>query len=103
MWHKLAEQLSDKSNELTELQPVSLGLPILKELVAMWMVDMSEYLAENPQIIVNGFVKAGITAALDRKQTEDTEDDVDYNTESDFDETESDSDEVDSDVQVIEI
>ena len=39
---KLAEQLSDKSDESTELQPVSLGLPILKELGAMWMVEMSE-------------------------------------------------------------
>ena len=50
----------------------------------MWMIELSEYLVGNPQIIVNGFVKAGITAALDRKQTEDTdedtEDDVDYNT-----------------------
>ena len=29
------------------------------------MVEMAEYFAENPQIIVNGFIKAGITGALD--------------------------------------
>ena len=29
------------------------------------MVDMFEYIASNPQIIVNGFIKSGILAALD--------------------------------------
>ena len=29
------------------------------------MVEMAEYFADNPQIIVNGFVKAGIAGALD--------------------------------------
>lgn len=29
------------------------------------MVDIAEYFAHNPQIIVNGFFKAGITGALD--------------------------------------
>ena len=29
---------------------------------------MAEYFADNPQIIVNGFVKAGITAALDGQE-----------------------------------
>ena len=29
---------------------------------------MAEYFADNPQIIVNGFVKAGIMAALDGRQ-----------------------------------
>ena len=40
---KLVEQLSDESNETTELQPVSLGLPIFNKLGAMRMVEMSEY------------------------------------------------------------
>ena len=29
------------------------------------MVEMAEYFADNPQIIVNGVVKAGIAGALD--------------------------------------
>ena len=29
------------------------------------MVEMAEYVVNNPQIIVNGFVKAGIAGALD--------------------------------------
>ena len=43
---KLSEQLSDESDiESTNLQPISLGLPVLKELGAKWMVEMSEYFA----------------------------------------------------------
>ena len=32
---------------------------------------MAGYFTENPKIIVNGFVRAGITAALDGKDPED--------------------------------
>ena len=91
---KLSEQLSDESNiQSTDLQPISLGLPVMKELGAKWMVEMSEYFAANPQIIVNGFVKAGITGALDRvnaSEDQEEEDNMESETESDFDETESD-------------
>ena len=53
------EQMSDETDILlTDLQPVSLGLPVLKELGAQWMVEMADYFMENPQIIVNGFVRA---------------------------------------------
>ena len=30
-----------------------------------WMLEMAAYFGENPQIVVNGFVKAGIAGALD--------------------------------------
>ena len=62
---QITKQLDGKDIESTDLQPISLGLPVLKELGAKWMVGMAEYFAENPQIIVNGFVKAGIAGALD--------------------------------------
>ena len=89
---KQMEQMSDETDILlTDLQPVNLGLPVLKELGAQWMVEMADYFTENPQIIVNGFVRAGITAALDGKDPEDDKErDYDYDTESDFDATESD-------------
>ena len=83
----------DSDVQLTDLQPISLGLPVLKELGAKWMVEMSEYFAANPQIIVNGFVKAAITGALDREnasEDQEEEDSMESETESDFDETESD-------------
>ena len=53
--------------EIHWLQPVDLSLPRLKELGARWMVEMSQYLAENPQnnIIASGFINDGIAGALD--------------------------------------
>ena len=56
------------------------------------MVEMSEYFAANPQIIVNGFVKAGIAGALDRKEASDEQEEENSETESDFDEMENDFD-----------
>jgi len=36
----------------------------LKELGAQWLVKMVQYIEDNPQFVVNGFVKAGISRAL---------------------------------------
>ena len=50
--------------EAAELQPISLGMPTLKEIGAQWLVEMAEYISENPQFIVNGFhMLSGITRA----------------------------------------
>ena len=90
---QIQKQLEGCDIESTELQPVDLSLPRLKELGAKWMVEMSEYLAENPQIIVNGFIKSGIAGALDgeKEQQSDITDCVNSDEyESDFDEHESD-------------
>jgi len=46
---------------------------------------MAEYSAENPQIIVHGFIWAGITGALDDQRDEQEESDSECKTESDFD------------------
>ena len=58
------KQLEGEDVETAEICPINLGMPVLKELGAKWMVEMAEYFGENPQIIVNGFVKAGIVGAL---------------------------------------
>ena len=67
MWYadQVVEQLKGKDTEKTELQPIALNLTILKELMARWLVEMAEYLAENPLLVVKGFIKAGITGAID--------------------------------------
>ena len=57
-------QLDGREMESTDLEPVNLGVLVLKELGAKWLVQMAEYFVDNSQIIVNGFVKAGIAAAL---------------------------------------
>ena len=62
---QVTTQLDGRNAESTDLEPISLSLLILKELGAKWLVQMAEYFADNPQIIVNGFVKAGIATALD--------------------------------------
>ena len=49
------------------------------------MVEMADYFAENSQIIVNGFIRAGIAGALDSQRDEQEERDSEYETESDFD------------------
>ena len=53
---KVTKQLDEEENKATELEPINLGLPMLKELGAKWLVQMSEYFADNPHIIVNGFI-----------------------------------------------
>ena len=63
---KVMEQLEGRDLddlEAAELQPINLGMPILKEIGAQWLVEMAEYISENPQFIVNGFIRSGITRA----------------------------------------
>ena len=81
---EVMKQLDGKEDEATEIQPINLGLPMLKELGARWLVQMAEYFADNPQIIANGFIRAGIASALDHvsSKLEDLQDEDD--TESDF-------------------
>ena len=47
-----------------ELQPIFLNVPCLKELGTKWLVEAANYMSENPQMIISGFVKAGISSLL---------------------------------------
>lgn len=63
------------------MNPVSLSMPVMKELGAKWLVQMAEYISENPNIVSNGFIKAG---ALDEDLTDlDSDDDLDTFTDED--------------------
>lgn len=49
------EQLDDNASadvEEVEIIPVNLSLPLMKEVIAGWLVEMYEYLADNPSFIV---------------------------------------------------
>jgi len=81
----VTNQFEGRDIESTDLQPISLSLPVLKELGAKWMVEMAEYFAENSQIIMNGFIRAGIAGVLDSQRDEQEERDSEYEAESDFD------------------
>ena len=51
--------------ESVEMQPVYVCSAAMKVLTEKSLVEMGEYLSENPQIVVNGFSDAGISAALE--------------------------------------
>ena len=87
---QVVEQLKGKNFEKTEFQPIPLNLTILKELMARWLVEMAECFAKNPILVVKGFIKAGITGAVDGyTDQQDDESDAEYKVK--FDEEEEDS------------
>ena len=59
------DQLGDHDIESVELEAIDLGLGNLKEIRGKWMVNMGSYIASNLQFTVNGFLKSGISGALD--------------------------------------
>ena len=92
MWYseEVTKQLQGVSDvESFELQLIDLSFARVKELSAQWLVDMGQYLSDNPQFTVNGFTHPGILSALDGCQDADenvladTDDDDDFD---DFDE-----------------
>jgi len=56
--------------EEQDVDTVDLGMTVMKEAGAKWLEEMFEYISDNPQFIVNGFIRAGITGALDGKSTD---------------------------------
>ena len=73
----MMKQLKGKEDEATEIQLLNLGM-----LKAKWLVQMADYFADNPQIVVNGFIRAD--SALDHVSS-DREDMLDEDdTENDF-------------------
>ena len=57
-----AQDTTDIATE--QLEPIDLSLSVLKEVGAQWLVDMAQYFSNNPDIVVSGFFRAGITGAL---------------------------------------
>ena len=72
-----------------ELEPVDLCSAQMKELSTRWLVEMADYISHNPQFIVNGFMRSGITPALDGNgedlETEQSKSDEDVYLSSDYD------------------
>ena len=71
---QVMKQLEGRGNSLeaAEIQPIEMGKPLMKENSTKWLVDMAEYLCNNPLFIVNGFICSGISGTLDGLQ-EDTD------------------------------
>ena len=46
------ERIAEEGVDATEITPLKLGMPILKELGAKWILEMGEYISDHPSIIV---------------------------------------------------
>lgn len=71
---QVMKQLEGVDIETCELEPIDLSLSVLKEVGAKWLVEMAKYFEDNPMIIVNGFIRSGITGALDGVETDSMDD-----------------------------
>ena len=72
----MTKQLKGISDiESVVIEPVNLSMAAIKELSAKWLVDMSDYIADNPQFIVKGFQRAGISHALDSEEAAESDGD----------------------------
>ena len=69
---QVTRQLDGEDVENVDLEPVELSMAVMKEIGAKWLVDMADYISNNPQFIVNGFLHAGISEALDGNTDNDT-------------------------------
>ena len=55
----------DINDDDFQVQPVDLSMAAMKHIGARWLEEMHSYVKDNPQLIVNGFMKAGIPQAID--------------------------------------
>ena len=66
-------QLANPSADFStaELNPVDLSMATMKEITGQWLVKMYDYISNNSDFIVNGFLHSGISKALDGILTDD--------------------------------
>lgn len=59
-------------------------MPVMKEVSesAKWLVDIVECISDNPQLIVSGFLRSGITGAFDGNLDDIQEEESDSGNES---------------------
>ena len=64
---QIMQQLDNPNTEfsMAELNPVDLSMATMKEITDQWLVKMYDYISDNPDFIVNGFLHSGISKALD--------------------------------------
>lgn len=78
---QISQQLAGKDVSSVTLVPVDLSMPCLWEVGARWLVKMADYISSNPDIIVNAFIKSGISTFLsgieDDNDVADDDDDED--------------------------
>ena len=67
------QQLDNPTTDFStaELNPVDLSMAAMKEITGQWLVKMYDYISDNPDFIVNGFLHSGISKALDDTSDDD--------------------------------
>ena len=62
---QIAAQLEDgEDTDPLQVQPINLTSAVMKSVGARWIVQMYEYIHDNPSLVVNGLYKAGIPQAI---------------------------------------
>ena len=63
---QIMQQLDSPTTDfsMTELNPVDLSMATMKEITGQWLVKMYNYISDNPDLIVNGFLHSDISKAL---------------------------------------
>ena len=66
MWYsdKVTQQLEGEDIDTVAIEPIGLSMGMMKEIGAKWLVDMANYIGDNPQFIVNGYIHARIAKAI---------------------------------------
>ena len=87
---EVMKQLDGKDMEYLQvaaIQPIDLSMQVMKHVGATWLVEMAEFISDSPQLIVDGFVRLGITGALDGVLQDEAGDDPldEYETDSEWD------------------
>ena len=80
---QVAAQLHDDDDcDDLQVRPVDLNMAAMKHAGASWLDEMytCSYISDNPQLIANGFVKAGIPQAIDSFLNEESNDDAELDT-----------------------
>ena len=64
---QIMQQLDNPTTDfsMAELNPVDLSMAAMKEITGQWLVKMYDYISNNHDFIVNGFLYSGISKALD--------------------------------------
>lgn len=68
LWYadQVAKQLEGVTDiQSANIQPVDISFVAMKALSGKWLIEMSEYLADSPEFMINEFRRAGILDALD--------------------------------------
>lgn len=58
------ERRGPNNLEAAELKPIQLGMQVMKEVGAKWLVELADYISNSPEFLVNGFIHSGITGAI---------------------------------------